>query len=147
MHRDVKPSNVLLNTTGTVKVTDFGIAHWVAADAITDPGVVIGTAGYLAPEQVAGLTADERSDIYSLGVVLTELLTGAREPEALDRSRRGHRRPAACDHPRPRDGAVGALPARDRAARSAACVRAHHRRHPGDRSGPRRRRRTAHRGR
>ena len=84
VHRDVKPSNVLLATTGSVKVTDFGIAHWVAAEGITEPGVVIGTAGYLAPEQVAGLTADERSDIYALGVVLTELLTGSREPEALD---------------------------------------------------------------
>ena len=59
-----------------MKVTDFGIAQSAAGEALTDPGVVLGTVGYLSPEQVAGLPADARSDIYSLGIVLTELLTG-----------------------------------------------------------------------
>ena len=68
-----------------MKVTDFGIAQSAAGEALTEPGVVLGTVGYLSPEQVAGLPADVRSDVYSLGIVLTELLTGERptggEPE------------------------------------------------------------------
>jgi len=78
VHRDVKPSNVLLTPDGTAKVTDFGIAQSNAGEALTESGVVLGTVGYLSPEQLSGLPVDARSDLYSLGVVLTELLTGER---------------------------------------------------------------------
>ncbi|MGH3033964.1 MAG: protein kinase domain-containing protein, partial [Gaiellaceae bacterium] len=77
VHRDVKPQNVLLTPDGTAKVTDFGIARWGGPEeSLTETGTVLGTSDYLAPEQASGEPVDERSDQYSLGVVLYELLTG-----------------------------------------------------------------------
>jgi eukaryotic-like serine/threonine-protein kinase len=76
VHRDVKPQNVLLNADGEVKVTDFGIARSLDVEGVTQSGTVLGTSNYIAPEQATGQAADVRTDVYSLGVVLFELLTG-----------------------------------------------------------------------
>jgi len=77
VHRDIKPANVLLTPDGNVKVTDFGIARaWNDPDDLTRTGAVIGTATYFSPEQAQGQVADARSDIYALGIVMYELLTG-----------------------------------------------------------------------
>ena len=75
IHRDVKPGNILLTRDGVVKVTDFGIARFAGAEA-TQTGQTVGTPSYMSPEQIAGLTLDGRSDIFSLGAVLYELLSG-----------------------------------------------------------------------
>lgn len=83
VHRDVKPANLLLCPDGRVKVADFGIAKAAEAADLTQPGAMVGTAKYLAPEQVEGRPVDARTDIYSLGVVLYELLCG-RPPFAAD---------------------------------------------------------------
>jgi len=76
VHRDVKPGNVLITPTGTVKVTDFGIARAGTSENLTQTGSVMGTATYFSPEQAQGLSVDGRSDVYSLGVVLYEMVTG-----------------------------------------------------------------------
>src|SRR5919197_1698044 len=76
VHRDVKPANVLVSRAGQVKVADFGIASAAATPTLTDGGIVLGTAAYLSPEQAQGGPVDARSDVYALGCVLYELLTG-----------------------------------------------------------------------
>jgi serine/threonine protein kinase len=78
VHRDVKPANLLLDSDGNVHVSDFGIASTAGDDTLTAPGTVLGTAGYLAPEQARGEPATPASDRYALGVVAFELLTGRR---------------------------------------------------------------------
>jgi beta-lactam-binding protein with PASTA domain/predicted Ser/Thr protein kinase len=75
VHRDIKPHNVLVDREGRVKVTDFGIAR-AGTSQMTEAGSIVGTAQYLSPEQARGGEVDQRSDLYSLGVVLYELLTG-----------------------------------------------------------------------
>jgi eukaryotic-like serine/threonine-protein kinase len=75
VHRDIKPHNIVVGPDGRLKVTDFGIAR-SGASQMTEAGSIIGTAQYLSPEQARGTTVDQRSDLYSVGVVLYEMLTG-----------------------------------------------------------------------
>src|SRR4051794_21171481 len=81
VHRDVKPSNVLLDAEGNAHLTDFGIAQPEDATQLTSTGQVIGTLKYMAPEVLAGKQATERSDLYALGVVLQEALAGREAPQ------------------------------------------------------------------
>ena len=76
LHRDIKPDNVMVMPDGTVKVLDFGIARMTTTEALTKTGDILGTVEYMAPEQILGEEIDVRSDLYSTGVVLYEMLTG-----------------------------------------------------------------------
>jgi len=76
IHRDVKPHNIIITNEGKAKVTDFGLARAVSTETVTHTGNIMGSVHYFSPEQARGEIADEKSDIYSLGVVLYEMLTG-----------------------------------------------------------------------
>lgn len=76
VHRDLKPQNIMIDREGNAHIMDFGIARSVKAEGITTSGVIIGTPHYMTPEQVEGTEVDQRTDIYALGVILFEMLTG-----------------------------------------------------------------------
>ena len=77
IHRDLKPANVLLDRSGHAYITDFGVARSLGATGVTQSGIIVGTPEYLSPEQARGETADARSDLYTAGLILYEMLTGA----------------------------------------------------------------------
>jgi len=76
VHRDLKPQNIMIDSDGNVRIMDFGIARSLAAKGVTEAGMIIGTPDYMSPEQVEGMEADARSDIYALGATLYEMVTG-----------------------------------------------------------------------
>lgn len=76
VHRDLKPGNIMIDNDGAAKIMDFGIARSLGSRGLTEAGILVGTPGYLSPEQAAGRQADGRSDIYALGAVLFEMVTG-----------------------------------------------------------------------
>jgi serine/threonine protein kinase/tetratricopeptide (TPR) repeat protein len=82
VHRDIKPGNVMLSPGGRVRIMDFGLARLAAGAELTRPGTTVGTAAYMSPEQIRGRDVDHRADIWSLGAVLYELLTGSKPFQA-----------------------------------------------------------------
>ena len=76
VHRDLKPQNIMIDKEGNARIMDFGIARCLRTKSVTDSGVMIGTPEYMSPEQVEGKKVDQRSDVYSLGVILYEMMTG-----------------------------------------------------------------------
>jgi eukaryotic-like serine/threonine-protein kinase len=131
VHRDVKPGNLLLAADGTVRVADFGVASAAGLDSLTMTGTVLGTAGYLAPEQARGEPTTAAADRYSLAVVAFELLTGDRPYEAdsptAEAAAHVHAEvPSVCDRlpnlPRELDGVFERALAKDPAERFPTCA-------------------------
>jgi len=124
IHRDIKPGNVLIDQEGTVRLGDFGIARTVDAARVTATGLVIGTPAYLSPEQARGEPATPASDLYALGLVLLECLTGRREYVGAPLEvavARLHRPPSVPqDLPDPWPGLLSGLTAGDPAVRPGA---------------------------
>jgi serine/threonine protein kinase/tetratricopeptide (TPR) repeat protein len=96
IHRDVKPSNLLVDSEDRVRIVDFGLASIAGAAQVTTAGSRLGTVGYMSPEQVKGETIDHRTDLFSLGIVLYELIAG-RNPFAADNEAAVHHRLLECD--------------------------------------------------
>ncbi len=76
VHRDLKPQNIMIDRDGNARIMDFGIARMMSASGLTEEGALIGTPDYMSPEQVDGIEADQRADLYSLGVIIFEMVTG-----------------------------------------------------------------------
>jgi len=120
VHRDVKPSNILVNDSGEVFLADFGIARVLGTTRLTTTGHFVGTAAYLAPEQVQGTEVGPAADIYALGLVLLECLTGRPEytgEEVEMAVARLNRDPQVADLPEPWRTVLAAMTARDPATR------------------------------
>jgi eukaryotic-like serine/threonine-protein kinase len=114
VHRDVKPSNILVTRTGVAKIADFGIATVLggAQSRLTDTGAVVGTAGYLAPEQLSDAPIDPRTDVYALGLVLNRAVTG-NEPFGTGTAFEIAQRRLTLEPPPPSDVVPGMSPALD----------------------------------
>jgi serine/threonine protein kinase len=122
VHRDIKPGNILIGPRGQVKITDFGLAHATGQAPITAPGLVLGTTQYLAPERIAGRPGTPASDLYALGIVLHECLTGVppydgTPAEVLVAHQQTPLPPLPADLPAALGDLIGRLTVKDPAAR------------------------------